>query len=306
MKILISTVLIFNIGILKSSSQDYFKYYETINLAEIAHLDQNYDSADSYYTTAFNLVDKPFKDDCLLAALNSEKLNNNQKTYDYLKKGILLGLTLKRIKKEFSKFKKSDQFKKLKEEYSIKRENYLKALDLDLRTTLLDMVKKDQSARQLLGSAKKRKATDASNYIRLIEIIENNDGKWPGRFLIGDGNDNGKYSHGEVTIMLHHFKKGQVNNLIPVLVNAIKRGDLSPYNVAYALDYKNLKQIEERKRGKTTFTYSCNLIGSYKPSNKKEIFICDCEYAENKRKLMGLESLDDYFRKINLPYNCYK
>ena len=48
---------------------------------------------------------------------------------------------------------------------------------------------------------------------------------------------------GEITIMLHHFSKEQVNKLKPILIEAILSGDLLPYNVAYPLDYKNHKII---------------------------------------------------------------
>lgn len=282
-------------------------YYETINKAEIANLDKQFKKSDSLYQLAFGLVDKPFKDDYLLASINSEKLNDSQKTYEYLKGGISYGITLKRIKKELSKFKKSDKWKPLKKEYESIRNKYLNSLDLMLREELVEMVKKDQAVRHpIFGSAKKMNRTDNENYKRILEIIEQNKGEWPGRFTIGDGNKGGKYAFGEITIMLHHFTKEQVNGLKPILISAILKGDLSPYNVAYPLDYKNSKHIGQRKRGNTTFFYNCNVLGSYRKSSNKEIVICDCEKAEKERKEMGLEPLDDYFRKINSSYNCYE
>ncbi|MCB0753547.1 MAG: hypothetical protein KDC52_18895 [Ignavibacteriae bacterium] len=299
------TILLF--GIQKISAQNYLNYYESINKAEIANLDKDFKKSDSLYQIAFGLVEKPFKDDYLLASINSEKLNDNQKSYEYLKSGISYGLTIKRIKKELSKFKKSDQWKLLKKEYESIRSEYLNSLNLTLREELLEMVKKDQAVRHpIFGSAKKMKKTDNENYKRLLEIIEQNNGEWPNRFTIGDGNENGKYAFGEITIMLHHFSKEQVNGLKPILITAILKGGLSPYNVAYPLDYKNSKNIGERKRGNTTFLYSCNILGSYKKSSNKEIVICDYEKAEKERKEMGLEPLDDYFRKINSSYTCYE
>ncbi|MBF8151560.1 hypothetical protein ITJ86_16785 [Winogradskyella sp. F6397] len=306
-KIIAFSIIIILFGIHKIPAQNYLNYYETINKAEIANLDKGFKKSDSLYQVAFGLVDKPFKDDYLLASINSEKLNENHKTYEYLKSGIFYGLTLKRIKKELSKFKKSEQWRLLKNEYKSIRSEYLNSLNLTLREELLEMVKKDQAVRHpVFGSAKKMKKTDNENYKRLLEIIEQNNGEWPSRFAIGDGNENGKYAFGEITIMLHHFTKEQVNGLKPILISAILKGGLSPYNVAYPLDYKNSKNIGERKRGNTTFFYSCNILGSYRKSSNKEIVICDCEKAEKERKEMGLEPLDDYFRKINSSYNCYE
>jgi hypothetical protein len=295
------TILLF--GMSKLSAQNYLNYYEKINEAEIANLDKKFKKADSIYQIAFEQIEKPFKDDYLLASINSEKLNDYLKTYEYLKKGILVGLTEKRIKKELSKFKKSKEWKSLKKEYDSTRERYLKSLNITLRNELLKMVQKDQSARHpIFGSWKKMKKVDDFNYNKLLEIIKKNNGKWPDRFLIGDGNENGKYSFGEITIMLHHFSKDEVLNLKPYLIEAILNGGLSPYNVVYPLDYTNSKIIG--KRGK--YLDSCDYLGAYMGTNGNKPIICDCKKANIERKKIGLESLDNYFRKRNSTYDCYE
>ena len=302
-KILSFLIIILLFGIQKISAQNYLKYYKTINNAEIANLDKEFEKSGSLYQDAFSLVEKPFKGDYLLASINSEKLDDYQKTYAYLKSGISYGLTFKRIKKELSDFKKSKQWKLLKKEYESIRELYLNSLDLKLRDELIKMVEKDQSVRHpIFGSFKKMKKTDTYNYNRLLEIIENNSNKWPDRYLIGDGNENGKYSFGEITIMLHHFSKEEVLNLKPYLVDAILRGGISPYNVVYPLDYTNSTMIG--KRGK--YIDICYLLGAYLSSNGNKTVICDCENAEKERKKIGLEPLDDYFRKRNSTYECYE
>ncbi|UNZ00327.1 hypothetical protein MQE36_08305 [Zhouia spongiae] len=299
------TILLFVIQ--KIPAQNYLDYYKTINKAEIANLDENFKKSDSLYQIAFRLVEKPFKDDYLSASINSEKLNNNQQSYEYLKNGILAGLTKKMIKKSLSTFKKSKKWKELKKEYESIREQYLNSLDLRLREELIKMVAKDQAVRHpVFGSTKKMKKADNENYKHLLKIIEQNNGEWPGRFTIGDGNENGKYAFGEITIMLHHFSEEEVNNLKPILISAILKGDLSPYNVAYPLDYINPQKIGERKRRNSIIIYNCYVLGSYRKSSNKEITICDCEKAETEREKMGLEPLDDYFRKINSSYECYE
>ncbi len=81
---------------------------------------------------------------------------------------------------------------------------------------------------------------------------------------------------------------------------------MSPYNVAYPLDYKRLKCIGQHRRGNTILLEMCNIIGSYTGFKGKPVVICDCEKANEERKKMGLEPLDDYFRKINAEYECYE
>ena len=135
-KILAFSITILLFGIQKISAQNYLNYYEIINKAEIENLDLNFKVSDSIYQIAFKLVEKPFKEDFLLASINSEKLNDNQKTFNYLKKGISNGLTLKRIKSQLTEFRKSKYWKILKKEYNSLRENHLKTLNLPLRRTV--------------------------------------------------------------------------------------------------------------------------------------------------------------------------
>ena len=289
-KSLIFLIAILLFGIKEVSGQNYLNYYETINKAEIANLDMDFE-----------------KSDYLLAAINCEKLNNNQHAFEYLKKGIFVGLTIKSIKKQLSNFKKSKEWKLLKENYDSIRQEYMKSLNLTLRKELIEMVEKDQASRHpIFGSWKKSKKIDRYNYNRLLEIIKENNGKWPGRYSIGDGKEGTKYAIGEVTIMLHHFSTDEVNNLKAILVEAILIGDLSPYNVAHSLDYKNLETIGERKRGKKIFLDICLPIGSYGSTSGNQVVICDCEKAEEERKELGLEPLDDYYRKRDLTYECFE
>ncbi|WP_375579376.1 hypothetical protein ABWH96_20645 [Marivirga tractuosa] len=291
------------LGLQNASGLNFLTYYQTINKAEIAHLDKDYGKADSLYQFAFNLVDKPFKNDYLLAAVNSDLLAENGRTYEYLVEGISVGLTIKSIRKHLSTFKKSKEWKILREKYDSLHQEYVGGLNTVLRTELLSMVDSDQAARHpIFGSLRKMESTDSLNYERLSEIIIANNGKWPGRSLIGDGKEGDKYAYGEITIMLHHFTSEQVNNLKPILVDAILRGDLSPYNAAYPLDYKNLVRIGNINKSSYDI---CFLIGSYIGHAGKKPVICDCEKAEGEREKLGLEPLNDYFRKRSTTFECY-
>ncbi len=46
--------------------------------------------------------------------------------------------------------------------------------------------------------------------------------------------------------MLHHFPKVQLLNLKPILTNAIIEREISPYHLAYPLDYTSDKIVGER------------------------------------------------------------
>lgn len=281
------------LGIHKISAQDYLRYYEIINKAEIANLDQDFKQSDSLYQIAFRLVQKPFKEDFLLAAINSDKFLENEKTFDYLKKGIRNGLTLKRIKKELTGFKNSQQWKELKAEYNSLRENYVRTLNLPIRYEIAEMLRKDQKARApIFGSIKQMQKVDNYNYQRLLEIIKRNNDKWPGFSIIGESLPNGKYDvTGNIALIILHFKKDQVEKLKPIMLQAVLDGEMYPYHFARIIDYKNIADCQ---------AYGTYLDGRFTSP------ICDCEKANFEREKIGFESIEDYYRKRNSKYECKK
>ena len=304
-KILAFSITILLFGIQKISAQNYLNYYETINKAEIANLDKEFKKSDSLYQVSFGLVDKPFKEDFLLASINSEKLKAYQKTLDYLKNGINHGLTLKRIKKQLTEFKKSKEWKELKKEYKSLRKNHLKTLNLSLREEISEMVRKDQKARiPILGSGKQMKKTDSYNYNRLLEIIRQNNNKWPGFSTIGEITPKGKYDVTKnITLMPLHFKKEWIEKLRPYMLEAVLNGEMYPYQFARIIDYTVSRGTisQKKKDNGTIIGESCFLYGTY-----KNITVCDCEKAEIERKKIGFEPLEDYYRKLNSTSKCYE
>lgn len=306
-KILAFLITILLFGIQKTSAQNYLNYYERINKAEIENLDWNFKVSDSIYQIAFELVKKPFKEDFLLAAINSEKLNDNQKTFDYLKKGISNGLTLKRIKKQLSAFKKSKEYKALKIKYNRLHNDYLNTLNLSLRKEILEMARQDQKARRpILGSSNQMKKTDNLNYNRLIEIIKLNDDKWPGFSTIGEISPEGKVDFdmvGTIAIMPLHFRKKQIRTLEPYMKKAVLNGNMYPYQYARIMDYTINNQIisyKSSRKGTKIKSKICTLYGTF----TKEM-VCDCEKSNKERKKTGLESLEEFYRKKNSTLKCY-
>lgn len=285
-------------------SQKQLEYFELINKAEMLNLDGKSKVSDSIYRVAFSLVEKPFKEDYFLAALNADKLKNNQLVYSYLLKAIENGLLLDRIKKtKITYFKKSEYYKKIKEVYSLSRENYLNSLNLNLRNEIEKMVLNDQKARKpIFGGWKQMKKVDSYNFKRLLQIIKENDNKWPGFSIIGENTPKGKYDvTGNIVLMLLHFKKEQIQKLKPFMLKAVLEGEMYPYHYARIIDYKyfgNRVKIIKTKKGKKEVEL-CSLYGTY-----AESLICNCKEAEQERKKIGFEPLQDYYRKIGSTYKC--
>ena len=292
-KILAFSITISLLGIQEISSQSYLNYYETINRAEIANLDKDFKKSDSLYQVAFGLAEKPFKEDFLLASINSEMLNDYQKTFGYLKKGINNGLTLKRIKKQLTEFKKSKEWKKLKKEYNSIRENHLKFLNITLREDIIEMIEADQRVnKNRLAGPRKLKEINKINFDKLLSIIQVNNDKWPGFSTIGEITPKGKYDVTKnISLMLLHFSKEQIEKLKPYIHKAVLNGEMYPYHFARIIDYNNI--------------LDCQIYGTYKYNEKYDVGeICDCKKADDERKKIGFETVKDFYRKLESEYKC--
>ncbi|MDE1207212.1 hypothetical protein [Tenacibaculum larymnensis] len=302
----IKILILFSFILISKSlfSQKYLNYYKIINIAEINSIDKNFLKADSIYQEAFSLVKSPFKEDYFLAAINSEKLGNPKKVYSYLKLSLEKGLLFKRIKtKDFKNFKKSIFWKKLKVERKQLEETYLSNINVSLRDEIHEMIEKDQKARRpIFGGWKQMKKVDSYNFNRFLKIIKENNNKWPGFSLIGENTPKGKYNvTGNITLMLLHFSKEQVEILKPYMLKAVLDGEMYPYHFARVIDYSGLKggvKVIKKSNGKKIIEF-CAFYGTYFNES-----ICDCVEAEKERKKIGFEPLGDYYRKVSSSYTC--
>lgn len=294
-RVILFSVAIIILALQNSSGQNYLKYYEIVNRAEIANLDGNFEKSDSLYKIAFQQVERPFNEDYLLASINAEKLKDFHKSYEYLKKGVFNGLTLKRIKKRLSEFKKSIEYKRLKKEYYSLHQKHLNTLNLPVREEIIEMIKNDQKARApIFGGWRKMKKTDSYNYNRLLEIIKQNNNKWPGFSTIGEISPKGKYNVTErVSLMILHFSAKQVEHLKPFMLQAVYDGEMYPYDFARIIDYCYMWDV------------GCQPYGTYFYNKEvKQTEICDCEKVNEKRRMIGFESIQDFYRKLKTEYKC--
>jgi len=266
-------------------SQNYLKYYELINKAEIATLDNEYHKSDSLYQIAFSIVKRPFKEDYFLAALNAQNIKDDALVFNHVKEAAEKGLEKQRLKN----FKKNTFYKKIKNNFEDWHEKYLSTINIPLSEEIAEMIKNEQRARiPILGSNKKMLRIDAYNYNRLLEIIKENGNKWPGFSTIGEPMPKGKYDVTDnIALMILHIPKKKLEVLYPYMLEAVMNGDMYPYHYARAIDYKGRYQ-----------TYGTYIDGGYLRA------IRDCKNAEIERKKIGFEPIKDYYRKRNSRYKC--
>ncbi|MGD9329651.1 MAG: hypothetical protein PVH48_11835 [Cyclobacteriaceae bacterium] len=254
------TILIFG-NPLSDDRQDYWKYHEQINKAENFIRDEHFQKALDLYFDVFNTFDFVFLRDYKIAAQLALYLNDKENAFKIIKNGIAAGWDLKSLRRNnyLSKLQNEPEWESIEEAYPEIRKNYFERIDDSTRVNVHKMFKMDQ--RKAMGAllrlgdkarekyAMKKFAPHSEIQMKkLIKILD--DQGYPGEQLIGN-------NYWMSTILSHHnsISKEYVNkdtlyNLIkPKLIEAIKKGQISPYEFAIIDDWYIAVSSERTQAG---------------------------------------------------------
>ena len=267
MKLNLFTFLLFFISIFASLTLDantninYLNYHSKIAEAESLIGDERFREAITIYEEVFNFYDFVFLRDYLVAAQISFYINEKQKAFSYIKKSIAAGLELKALKKNkfLRQFQVGPEWMTIEKEYDSLRLLYVTRIDLPTRENVHSMFNKDQ--RKALGTlfkigdkAQEKYATNKFaphseiQMAKLITMLENKG--YPGEKLIGN-------DFWMATIISHHNSISQAyskNDTIyryirPRLIQAIKAGQMSPYEFALIDDWQKAISSDRSETG---------------------------------------------------------
>jgi len=176
--------------------------------------------------------------------------------------------------------------------------------DEKLRAELLDRAEQDQKVRrQLLDllslkdadaikqeieiATKKVRAIDARNTARLKEVVDKHG--WPGKSLVGtDGSQ-------RAWLMVQHadhdlaFQK----RCLPLLSQAVKKGETSPEQLAYLTDRVRVADKEKQVYG-TQFHEADGKMEPYPIEDEANV--------DNRRKELGLPPMAEYRKTLDELY----
>ncbi len=259
---------------------------------------ESFDTALLGFRALFETGHYIFKKDIYAAAQLAYYNHHNKETLVYLQRYLAKGGNLKTIKKNkiLRSFLKSDEGYMLQTQLdSLKKEQQL-YLDLELRTTLHQMFKKDQKKAfgALLRIGDKAQIKYSENVFgphsieqvtQLKDILETHG--YPSEKLIGN-------NYWATTILSHHNsissnfnqKDSLYQSLYPLLVQACKTGEMSVYELAYIENWR--LNINEKWR-RSTYGY---LSKSLTPS--------ELVYANELREAIGLRSVQTRNHLIDL------
>lgn len=279
---------------------DYNTYHSEIILTEELISQEKYEEALSRYDQLFSQYDFIFLRDYKVASQISFLIGEKEKGLACIKKGISCGWELESLKKlEFlSKNLLDSDWKNIENAYQDLRNIFLRRIDTTLRNSVRSMMDKDQKLAyraSLIEDEKEQEKFISENFPQhseeqlknLIKIIEVNG--YPGEFLIGN-------DFWVSTILSHHnsqgtdyVKKDTLFDFIkPKLLKFLRKGYISPYEVALPQDWKRTVISE----------WNESPYGYLNPPNTSNI-----DQINNTRKEIGLRSVELRNKLVDIETN---
>ncbi len=248
--ILVYTFVICNIfSIISQNQPNYSNYYKGILHAEELIIKNKYSATLTTLETVFDSYDFIFLRDYKVASQLAFSVGNEEKALYYLKLGISNGWIIKSIKKnKFLKpLLKSDGWRTLKFQYDALRNSYLNQLNNGLRTEVKSMYKKDQkyALSHLFKIGKNAKTRylnkkfipQSENQLKRLNQILDEYG-YPGEKHIGNWIWMSTILSHHNSISLDYVQKDTLYPVLkPRLIEAIKAGEMSPYEYAIIEDW---------------------------------------------------------------------
>jgi len=233
-----------------NSSPDYLGYHSLINQAEVHLSDRHFQQALNTYDEIFDSYSFVFERDYKIAIQLAAYQEKDEKVLKFLQKGFRNGLDLKEVKKLpfLKKIRNSPGWDRIENAYDSLRAASLNPVDIPTRETVWGMYKKDQKKamgallrigdKAQIAYAEKNFAPHSEEQLsQLTDVI--NMGGYPGEKRI-------RNDYWASTILSHHNSISSAynqsdtlyTNLKPLLLEALKAGDISPYELAMIEDWR--------------------------------------------------------------------
>lgn len=258
--ILINLISLFSVTTIKATEEkDYSIYHQRVVEAEILIVSQNHEDALQVYEELFENYDFIFVREYQIATQLALYLDDEEKAYWFLVKGIRSGWQMKSIRRNayLAKLRATKEWKTIKKQYRNFNEQYASHLNESLRNRVKKIFSKDQwkaigalfrfSSKAQDRYAEKKFAPQSEKQIAEFSEILKVYG-YPGEKLIGN-------DFWMSTIVSHHNSISQAYNkkdtlypkLRPQLKDALKKGQISPFEFASIDDwYRSTKSDKDK------------------------------------------------------------
>ena len=233
-----------------NAQENYLYYHSKVIECEQLIVEGKYTSAIHMFDSLFRQFDFLFLRDIKVATELSAFERDYKSGMKFTRLGIKAGWTLESINKSdnLESLKQYSDWSKIVSEYDSLRNTYLSGLNSQLKEQVHEMFKKDQ--KKALGAlfrigqkskrsySEKKFAPHSEHQLEKLEQILNEYG-YPGERLIGN-NFWGSVilSHHNSISVNYNSKDTLYAHLKPKLLNALKHGEISPYELAQIEDWR--------------------------------------------------------------------
>jgi len=229
---------------------NYLNYHKEIEKCEQLIVESKFEEAVNNLDSLFNQFHFIFLRDIKLATQLSAIEKDLKSGFRFIKLGILNGWTLENITKndKLRLFHENPEWENIRYQYDSLHEKYLSKLNTDVKNQVHEMFKNDQ--KKALGAlfrigqksknkyAEKRFAPQSEKHMKQLDQILNKQG-YPGEQLIGNNLWGSVIlSHHNSISVNYNSKDTLFTHLRPKLMDALKKGEISPYELAVIEDWK--------------------------------------------------------------------
>ena len=289
-----------NIGLIQSQT-----YRDYVTKADNYYTNKDYKSAVEYYEKAFKIEHKSSSD--LYNAACAAALNNDDdKAFKWLDLAIDNGyenIAHIKIDSDLKSLHDTKEWKmtidKLQKRMDILSANY----DKPLQKELLDIYTEDQGIRgefmkiykdpnsdkkKIDSIGKLMRKKDSINLIQVIKILDEKG--WVGKDVVG------AQANQTLFLVIQHSDLKYQQKYLPMMREAVKKGNANPGNLAYLEDRVALREGRRQIYGSQS--------SKNKTTNKLYISpMIDPDNVDKRRAEVGLGTMAEYAAKMNIEWN---
>lgn len=289
-----------NIGLMQSQT-----YKEFVAKGDASYRAKDYKGSVAYYENAFKMEHKLSSDlynGACAAALN----HDDEKAFKWLDLAIDNGYeNITHIKKDtdleslHNKKEWTKTLDKLQKQIDILSANYDKPLqkelleiyteDQGIRGDFMKIYKDPNSDKKKIDSiGKLMRKKDSINLIKVIKILDEKG--WVGKDVVG------AQANQTLFLVIQHSDLKYQQKYLPMMREAVKKGNANPGNLAYLEDRVALREGRRQIYGSQS--------SKNKMTNKLHISpMIDPDNVDKRRAEVGLGTMAEYAAKMNIEWN---
>lgn len=288
-----------NIGLIQSQT-----YKDFVVKGDSCYNSKDYKTSVSYYEKAFKIEHK-IAADFYNAACSAALLKENKKAFNWLNLAVDNGyesITHLKIDKDLESLHTQKEWEKvlvkLQKNLDILEVNYDKPLqkellaiyaeDQEIRGNFMKVYKEQGSGSKAVDSIGKIMIyKDSLNLIKVVKILDERG--WVGKDIVGS------QANQTLFLVIQHSDLKYQQKYLPMMREAVKKGNANPVNLAYLEDRVGL-----RERHKQIYGSQISMIPGVKA------FVLPLEDPDNvdkRRAEVGLGPIADYIKKMGIIWD---